>query len=65
MAIINTKMWDDPTIKEHFEYSMPKSLAMTLVKAEKKRPNDVQKFLCDYVNREFGLKGYVTSVILY
>ena len=65
MAIVNTKMWDDPTIKEPLEYSMPKALAQTLIHSEKKRPPDPQQFLCDYINREFGLKGNVTRVVLY
>lgn len=63
--VVNTKMWDDPTIKESIEYSMPKELATILIRSEKKKVPDHQQFLCDYVNREFGLKGHVTSVILY
>lgn len=63
--VVNTKMWDDPTIKESIEYSMPKELATNLIHSEKKKVPDPQQFLCDYVNREFGLKGHVTSVILY
>ena len=62
------KMWDDPTIKEEIGYSMSKTLANNLIRAEKaagKKVNNPQQFLCDYVNREFGLKGYVTQVLLY
>ena len=62
------EMWNDPTIKEEISYSMPKSLADSLIRAEKlahKKVNNPQQFLCDYVNREFGLKGNVTEVILY
>ena len=61
------KMWDDPTIKEELQYSMPKAMADALIRAEKSggKKVDPQKFLCDYVNKEFGLKGNVTQVITY
>jgi len=62
------QMWADPTIKEEIQYSMPKFLADALIRAEKlsgKKVNNPQQFLCDYVNREFGLKGHVTQVMTY
>ena len=47
--------------KERFK----KELNELFDKLNGKKVNDPQQFLCDYVNREFGLKGYVTQVMTY
>lgn len=48
---------------EEFEYQMASSLAKGLLNGDRKI-NDRQQFLIDYVNREFGLKGICTKVIV-
>lgn len=59
------KMWDNsPLYGIEFEYQMPRSLAQGLLAVESKKVNDPQKFLVDYVNREFGLKGHCTKVVV-
>ena len=59
------KMWDNsPLYGTEFEYQMPRSLANNLISAENKKINDPQKFLVDFVNREFGLKGHCTKVVV-
>lgn len=59
------KMWDNsPIYGTEFEYQMPKSLAHGLIAAENKKVTDPQQFLVDYVNREFGLKGHCTRVVV-
>lgn len=59
------KMWDNsPIYAIEYEYKMPRSLAQGLIDAENKKVNDHQKFLVDYVNREFGLIGHCTRVIV-
>ena len=47
-----------------YEYNMPQSLANTLISAEGKKISDRQQFLVDYVNREFGLLGRCTHVVV-
>lgn len=48
------------------EYKMPKLMAKRLLDSrrgeEAKKPN--QKFLCEYVDKTFGLKGKCVKVIL-
>ena len=59
------KMWDNsPLYGIEYDYQMPKSLANALVNAEGKKVNDPQKFLVDYVNREFGLVGRCNRVVV-
>jgi hypothetical protein len=59
------KMWDNsPIYSTEYEYHMPRSLANGLITAENKKVNDPQKFLVEYVNREFGLKGHCTKVVV-
>ena len=62
MARINTN--DSIIYGEEFEYKMPSSLASALIAAENKKINNRQQYLIDYVNREFGLKGYCTNVVI-
>lgn len=48
----------------YFEYSMSKEMVDDLLKnrkGEEKKQNP-QSFLCDYVNRHFGLRCKVTRV---
>ena len=49
---------------EEFEYKMLSSLASALIAAENKKINNRQQYLVDYVNREFGLKGHCTAVVV-
>lgn len=49
---------------ETIEYKMSAELANFLLKENKKRVNP-QDFLCDYVNRECGLKGQCIRVVLF
>ncbi len=59
------KMWDNsPLYGTEYEYQMPKSLANNLIAAEGKKISDPQKFLVDYVNREFGLIGHCNKVVV-
>lgn len=49
------------------EYKMPEAFAKQLLKKRqddetKTRP---QEYLCDYVNREFGIKGTCVKVIYF
>ena len=57
-------MKDEPIYSKDFEYQMPKSLAQAIISAEGKKVSDRQKFLVDYVNREFGILGHCTKVIV-
>lgn len=52
--------------KTEIEYRMPRTLAKDLLKNRKgdEKKLDNQKFLCDYINREYGLLGYCTKVSL-
>lgn len=43
-------------------YEMSKAMADTIVKNYKGSANRIQEILCDYVNRERGLKGYCVRV---
>jgi hypothetical protein len=46
-----------------FEYKMPQALADIILKEDKtKRPH--QEVLCDFVNTQYGLKGYCVRVLL-
>lgn len=48
-----------------YQYKMPSSLAQGLLAtASKGEKADPRKFLCDYVNREFGIKGYCVEVFV-
>lgn len=48
-----------------YRYEMSASLAHGLLAtASKKEKTDPQKFLCDYINREFGNKGYCVEVFI-
>ena len=59
------KMWDNsPLYGIEFDYQMPKSLAKGLLAAEPKKVTDPQKYLVDYVNREFGLRGHCRKVVV-
>ena len=55
---------NEPIYGIEFEYQMPSSLAFKLIAAEGKKVTDRQRFLVDYVNREFGLKGRCTKVLV-
>lgn len=65
---MNKKDIDRKLYLQEIQYQMPKEFAAGLIAAEKasknKKISDPQKFLCDYVNREFGLNGYCTQVVL-
>ena len=59
------KMWDNsPLYGIEFDYHMPKSLAKGLLAAESKKVTDPQKYLVDYVNCEFGLRGHCRKVVV-
>lgn len=46
-----------------FEYKMPQTLADIILKNDKtKRPH--QEILCEFVNTQYGLKGYCVRVLL-
>lgn len=53
---------DNPDMKVGIEYKMSAELAKQILKADntKRKP---QEILCEYVNRERGLKGYCLKVI--
>lgn len=58
---------ENSIMKEEIRYKMSKDLAKSLLAArsngeKKKNP---QAYLCEYVNREFGLKGFCVEVVLY
>ena len=50
------------------EYKMGKVMAEEILKDAKtksgKLPKPAQEVLCDYVNREFGLKGFCVKVLV-
>ena len=50
----------------YYEYKMPRLMAETLLKERKGegKKMDTQKYLCDVVNSEFGIKGYCTKVLI-
>jgi hypothetical protein len=52
-----------------FKYKMEKGLALSILKDAKKKgsPNnkDNQKYLCEYVNHNFGLLRPCSEIILY
>lgn len=58
-------VWSKPFYGE-IEYKMPKLMAKRILDTrhgeEAKKPN--QRFLCEYVDRSFGLKGHCVKVIL-
>jgi hypothetical protein len=47
---------------EVIEYKMSADMANLILKDNKKRINP-QEFLCDYVNKEFGLKAHCIRVV--
>ena len=59
-------------MKENFtkpgsvEYCMPKEMADNLIKlsGKSKKHLKIQEYLCDYVNKECGLKNNCTKVTL-
>lgn len=62
------KYWypDDPYLGKRFiEYKMPKEIVLDLLnnRNDLDKNVDFQKFLCDYVNNEYGLNGYCIRVI--
>jgi hypothetical protein len=50
-----------------FEYKMPKDYADTILKLRKKEGSKLepQPYLCEYVNKHFGMMGTCVSVIMY
>lgn len=48
----------------YIEYKMPKIIADQYLKLARNKVGDVQKYLCNIVNTEFGLKGYCLKVII-
>lgn len=62
------KFWypDDPYLgKDFVEYKMPKAMIIDLLNSRTKAEEkiDPQKYLCDYINYEYGLLGYCVRVI--
>lgn len=55
---------NEPIYGTTFEYQMSSELARALLDAENKKIPDPQKYLVDYVNREFFLKGHCTAVVV-
>ena len=56
----------DPYVgKEYVEYRMPKASIIDLLNNRNKLEQKInpQKYLCDYVNNEYGLMGYCVRVI--
>lgn len=56
----------DPYVgKEYVEYRMPKASIIDLLNNRNKLEQKInpQKYLCDYVNSEYGLMGYCVRVI--
>lgn len=51
--------------KEYVEYRMPKASIIDLLNNRNKLEQKInpQKYLCDYVNNEYGLMGYCVRVI--
>lgn len=51
--------------KEYVEYRMPKASIIDLLNNRTKLEQKInpQKYLCDYVNNEYGLMGYCVRVI--
>ena len=47
--------------KELIEYKMCKAMADDIVQGTKNK-GEIQRMLCDYVNDQFGLKGYCIKV---
>ena len=45
------------------EYKMSKGLADEIIKSAKNKKSP-QEILCDYVNAQFGLKGYCVKVLV-
>lgn len=67
MAKMNTvKTFDIKNFKHPIEYKMCEAQAKAILKmrkeGEKKMPQN--EFLQQWVNREFGLRGYCTKVII-
>ena len=50
-----------------FEYKMPKDYADMILKLRKKEGSKLepQPYLCEYVNKHFGMMGTCVSVIMY
>lgn len=55
---------DDTNTKELITYHMCKSVAEGLLNNRKDSEKKIEpiKYLCDYVNREFGIKGICIDV---
>lgn len=53
--------------EKKFEYKMPKEYADTILKIRKKEGSKLepQPYLCEYVNKHFGMMGTCVSVIVY
>ena len=68
VKVENAKYWypDNPYLGKRFiEYKMPKEIILDLLnnRNDLDKNVDFQKFLCDYVNNEYGLNGYCIRVI--
>lgn len=49
----------------NFEYKMPVKMIKNILKARKDEKGSNQKYLCTYVNENFGIKGNCIKVIGY
>ena len=49
----------------NFEYKMPVEMIKSILKTRKDKKGSNQKYLCDYVNSSFGIKGNCIKVIGY
>lgn len=49
----------------NIEYKMPEKMAQFYLKQAKGKVPNVNKYLCDIVNEEFGLMGNCVKVIRY
>lgn len=51
----------------YFEYKMTNELAQSYLKMRKgkERTSDIQNYLCNIVNEEYGIKGICTKVLTF
>lgn len=49
----------------YIKYKMPVAMAEELLKDKDKRKINVQEYLCQIVNEQFGLKGECVEIILF
>lgn len=49
----------------YVEYKMPEVMAQAYIKQHKGKIPNVNEYLCNIVNEEFGLKGYCVKVITF